>query len=424
MIYVFNPQNKPKTNTSIMAEPIDALEIYTIVKTKYEVEFLDLDLNENLPIFNNNDIFIFIYDYIIPLHTENVIDTMKTFLKSNNHKHSILISKQCFQYYDTFFDIGFDFLIYTNPEYTINKLLNCIENNDLESIENTFYYDNNILIKTKMNKEKIEYIIPERNIDFIKYNDVRTIISSIGCNNKCKFCPTPYFQGNWNGRSANSIFKEVKYLTKLGFNKIMFLDDNFTESKERIYDLCRLLNNNKIKCNFGCLSSINNYNYELFKTMYDTGFKWVHFGIESADDNILKTMNKKQTSNEILNVLKQVKSIGFKLRISLIIDYPGTTSESINKTLKLIKKIKPNEIRLHYTAYRPLTPLYNKYKINNNQYIHNNNVSNEQIEIKNKYVKYLEELNYTIIDEQNFNWNNNNDEFVASFVPIKYGRNW
>ena len=29
-----------------------------------------------------------------------------------------------------------------------------------------------------------------------------------------------------------------------------------------------------------------------------------------------------------------------------------------------------------------------------------------------------------IIDDNNYNWNNNNNEFVASFVPIKYGRNW
>ena len=425
MIYIINPENKPNTNKSIIAEPIDVLEIYEIIKQKYDAKFLDLDIKQQLPKLDREDILVICYDYIIPLHTEDALINIKNILSKNKNNKKILISKQCFQNYKLFFEIGFNFLIYSNPEYTINILINSILNKDFNNLKNTLYIDNNILVKTPLDKQKLDYIIPNRNeINLTEYNDVRTIVSSIGCNNKCKFCPTPYFQGSWQSRNVKSIIDEIIYLNNLGCKKIMFLDDNFTTSKTRIDRICNSIKQHNINCKFGFLSSINNYNYNLFKKMYKCGFQWVHFGIESAENNTLKIMKKNQSNSQIKKTLKEVKKIGFKLRISLIIDYPGASENDFIKTIKLINIIKPNEIRLHFTAYRSLTPLFNEYKIENKQYIHNNNINEEQESIKNKYIKSLKEMNYTIIDDVNYNWNNNQDEFVASFVPIKYGRNW
>lgn len=424
MIYVINPKNIPNTNKSIIAEPIDVLEIFSIINQKFMAKFIDLDINDNLPKINNNDILVFVYDYILPLHTEKTLCGIKEILDSNKNITSILISKQCFEKYKLLLDIGFNYLIYSSPEYTISKLLMAIKNNCFDDLENVIFKENNNIIKTPLRKEKTEYIIPNRDVNLSNYNNVRTMITSFGCNNNCKFCSTPYYQGKWQSRNIESIIEEIKYLNNLGYDKIMFLDDNFTTSKTRIDRLCNSIKQHKIKNSFGFLSSINNYNYNLFKKMYNSGFKWVHFGIESGSNRILKNMNKKQSYSQIVKILKEVKKIGFKLRISLIIDYPNTSDEDILKTFNLIEKIKPNEIRLHYTAYRSLTPLFNEYKIENKQYIHNNKVSKEQEYIKNKYIIFLKQLNYDIIDDNNYNWNNNNNEFVASFVPIKYGRNW
>ena len=51
-ILVINPANKPFTNKSIIAEPIDVLNIATIIKQEYDyVTVIDMDLNDM-----NNDI--------------------------------------------------------------------------------------------------------------------------------------------------------------------------------------------------------------------------------------------------------------------------------------------------------------------------------------------------------------------------------
>ena len=139
MIYVINSENKPQTNKSIIAEPIDALEINEIINSRFQSQFIDLDTSESLPKTNSDDILIFIYDYILPLHTEGTLENIKNILDKINTKANILISKQCLQNKDKFFELGFTHLIYTNPEYTINVLIECILLNDYEKMVNTLY---------------------------------------------------------------------------------------------------------------------------------------------------------------------------------------------------------------------------------------------------------------------------------------------
>ena len=53
-ILVVNPPNKPFTNMSILAEPIDVLQIATIVKAKYsDVSVIDMDVNRMNNSINN-----------------------------------------------------------------------------------------------------------------------------------------------------------------------------------------------------------------------------------------------------------------------------------------------------------------------------------------------------------------------------------
>ena len=46
-ILVINPPNKPFTNSTIIAEPIDILQIATVVQEEYKnIKVLDMDVNQ------------------------------------------------------------------------------------------------------------------------------------------------------------------------------------------------------------------------------------------------------------------------------------------------------------------------------------------------------------------------------------------
>ena len=163
--------------------------------------------------------------------------------------------------------------------------------------------------------------------------------------------------------------------------------------------------------------------------MYECGFTWVHFGIETGSNRLLKEMKKDQEIENIKNILIEVKKIGFRVRNSYILDYPTTTYDDLDKTLELIKLTKPDELRLHYLAYRAGTPLYYEHIDEvTPQYIHSN-VANIKSGLQEKINEMIKNLSndYSIItneiDWKNFEKENLNKKITA-LVPIKYGMWW
>lgn len=443
-ILVVNPPNNPFTNKSILAEPIDVLQIATIVKQKHQnVKVIDMDVNSMDNTINNyleeKNIIIFVYDYQLPLHTSETIQNIFEIVKNTDKQSKfIIIGKTSSYYHEKFLNSGIDVVIKGIAENIINDVIECIfDKEKLLNIPNIVIKDNGNIISTKEkriinNFKQLPY--PNRELlDISKYMDTRTIVTSRGCTGKCSFCTTPTFFGNWSGKSALQIIEEIEYLIKVyKTTKIIFLDDNMTINKNRMIELCKYIKLRNIKCLFGCLSSINYYDKEMFEIMYNAGFRWVHFGIESGSEKVLKLMNKNMDIKTIKQVINEVKQIGFRVRTSIILDYPKSTKEDIIKTKELILELMPHEIRLHYLAYRVGTKVFeqNKSVKNKTQYIHNNkpNVENEKLTNEiNSLIKEIEKNDYYLIFNDT-DWNKYNtlskDAKFASFIPIKYGLCW
>lgn len=443
-ILVVNPSNKPFTNMTILAEPLDVLEIATIINQKYKnVKVIDMDVNR----MNNNindylkedNIVVFVYDYQLPLHTTETIDNIfETIHNTNKPTKFIIIGKTSTYYYQNFLDNGIDIIIKGIVEETINDVIKNINNiENLKLIPNLVIKDKKELIITetkKINNNFNNLPIPNRNfLDISKYMDTRTIITSRGCIGSCKFCSTPYYFGKWSGRNTLDVVDEIELLIKkYNPKKIIFLDDNALVDKERMIEICKEIKKRNIKCLFGALSSIKCYDIELLEYMYKVGFRWIHYGIETGSTRLLKLMNKDMNIDYIKKVIEETKNIGYRIRTSFILDYPTTTKEDIIKTKELILSIKPHELRLHYLAYRVGTPIFkeNKNIINNSQYIHSNKPNIENNELSNEIDNLIEELkenNYNII-RNDIDWrlfeNADKNTKIAAFTPIKYGMCW
>lgn len=443
-ILVINPPNKPFTNKSILAEPLDVLQIATIIKDKFnDVKVIDMDVNRMDNNINDyledKNIVVFVYDYQLPLHTSSTIDNIFEIIKNTNKETKfIIIGKTSTYYYEKFLNNGIDVVIRGIADKNINDVIDNIYNNEsLKNIPNIAFKNNNEIILSKQIKIKNNYnklpMIDRSFVDINKYMDTRTLISSRGCIGTCKFCTTPYYFKIWDGKSAEEVVNEIELLiNKYNAKKIMFLDDNATVDKNRMIKICELIKEKNIKCLFGALCSIKCYDKEMLKKMYEVGFRWIHFGLESGSQKILKMMNKEMDVEEIKQIILEVKNIGYRVRTSFILDYPSTTKEDLLKTKELILSIKPHELRLHYLAYRVGTPVFleNKNIENKSQYIHNNKPNIENSELTNEINNLLNDLKnngYNLITEE-FDWNkfNNGDKDtkIAAFTPIKYGMCW
>ncbi len=443
-ILVVNPPNKPFTNKSILAEPIDVLQIATIIKEKYsKVSVIDMDVNRMTNDINSylkdNNIVVFVYDYQLPLHTSETVSNMFDIIKNTNKNSKfIIIGKTSSYYYENFLNNGFDIVIDGIADETILSVINgIIQNKDLSKVPNIMIKKDNKIIVTDKIKITNKYSLlkfPDRSlVDIKKYMDTRTMITSRGCSGKCSFCTTPTFFGTWNGKEPIKVVDEIEYLiNKFGTKKILFLDDNMTVNKKRMYEICNIIEERNINCLFGCLSSISCYDKDLFERMYKVGFRWIHFGIETGSLRILKLMNKQMDLDYIKKVIKEVKDMGYRVRNSFILDYPSSTKEDIIATRNLINELKPHELRLHYLAYRVGTPVFieNKNVKNKTQYIHSNHPNIENKNLTEEIDLLIDDLKNNgyilVLNETDWNKYNslNKETKIASFIPIKYGMCW
>jgi len=254
-ILLINPPNVPFSEKELLIEPIDLISLATYLQNlNHNTKFLDMDckrLNcEELIKYIESkfmpDIVIISYDYHIPLHTQQTLKNISEIcnkLKKYNIK-TIMIGKTVTYNPEIIEKINFDIGIIGEAENTMKNILDTdIKNIDkLSKINGIVFKKESEIVITSTNKEKYnldKLPIPNRDMAEIEdYIDIRSILTSRGCINKCDFCPTYNYWGNWRGKNAENVVKEIEYLIQnYNSKKIIFLDDNATVNKKRMQEI-------------------------------------------------------------------------------------------------------------------------------------------------------------------------------------------
>ena len=453
-ILFINPPNFPFTDKSISIEPVDVLSIASYIESlNYKVEFLDMDRNEqtvkDLKLIDYTHVVI-LFDYHIPLHTTQAQKEILEIIKiCKKNKIKSIIGGKTSQYNpNEFLDSGVDAIIVGEMEFALKELLEQDTWNNLDNICGVIFKHNGKIIRTKsrINKINLDEIpkINRRLVDLNKYIDTRTILTSRGCFNKCTFCPVPSFWGNWRGKSVNLVVDEIEYLVKeYNQKKILFLDDNAIVNRFRMQAISEEIIKRKIKVYLGCLGTISSIDRKTLEIMYKAGFRWIHYGIESADQNILDDIKKGINIEQIRTIIKMTKKIGFRVRTSFIYDLPNITKESLDKTNELLLELEPDEIRIHFLTLKVGTKIYDDLSKKGerisqySQYIHSNKPNIKNTLSKEIILKKIKELtcnlkkkNYLIIDDiKEFRdldklKEKNPNLKILTFCPLRYGLNW
>lgn len=423
-ILYINPQSKPATNQGLILEPVDLLQVATNVgsSNRDQVRVVDLDYQQTNAISKDlsdfADVVVFMYDYMIPMHTEETIDNIVesiTYLKPETKV--ILISKSA-KYLTAYLNKGIDVLITNNAEDTLSKVLDRYKYNiPLNGIKNI------ITKQIPLDQQFSPYFLvaPDYSLLEGKYQPLKTIISSRGCINSCNFCPTKNYFGEWYSMSVLELSKVLTSMVQTT-DKILFLDDNFTANSERVEQVCRHIRSLKCKTVFGCLASINTVTEAMLDSMYAANFRWIHFGIESLNPEILKKMNKPVVLEKARTIIKYAIDLGFRVRVSFVVDYPGTSADDLYRIQDFTSRYRPHEVRLHHLAYRYYSDLFessvNSFKVLPKQYIHD--------ELQNiDLIPY--ELQGYVITDSSTDWSmieTDKETRVLSLSAIKYGLGW
>lgn len=173
--------------------------------------------------------------------------------------------------------------------------------------------------------------------------------SSMGCPFSCSFCAVvPIYNAGWRGKSAENIYKDIKYLKNTyGANAIEFHDNNFFVSEKRVADFARLISKeNMIWWGEARIDTMNKYSNDTLKMIRESGCKMIFYGAETGNDHVLKKMNKGGTldAEQIKEFASRLAQFDIIPEYSFVLGTPANNTvdawNQINADISFIRKIK------------------------------------------------------------------------------------
>lgn len=253
------------------------------------------------------------------------------------------------------------------------------------------------------------FIKQERNIQQAFYeNNLRigSIFSSRGCPFRCRFCASNQV---WSRivrfRSPENILNEfIKLVDDYKIDFVKFSDDTFTLKRDLVMDFCRRKIEKNVKTKWGCNIRVNTVDREILELMRKANCTEVWAGVESGSPNILKDMQKDITINQVKEIFKITKDLGFFRRAYILLGMPNENYKDIKMTEELIDEIKPDYVGFTILASYPGTEFYNhkqyantdwslvdeyENRLTNTRYLSNEDLHREQKRLITKYQRII-----------------------------------
>lgn len=213
-------------------------------------------------------------------------------------------------------------------------------------------------------KTKIVKGTPVENLDSIPMPDyslveglsknpkIVSVCSSRGCPFNCKFCSLK----SMFGRKYRTISTKIVIDYLSGFKKIKnlcFDEPNFTANKERAIEILKEMKKNDIypKYAWPSVSIDVADNDEILKLCSEIADFHFLIGIESINEEVLKSYNKKNTPEKIRKSIKKLHDYGIKVQGSFIFGSDYDDKSVFKKTVDFCQ-----DSEIDFPGFFPLTP--------------------------------------------------------------------
>ena len=170
-----------------------------------------------------------------------------------------------------------------------------------------------------------------------------------GCDNRCAFCAIPLIRGRHHSRDMEDILGEMKGLSEQGVKEQILIAQDTTGwgrdlGPERLKDLMRR-------------ASLEVEGLEWLRVLYcypdgtDTALidemaahenicRYLDLPLQHASKRILKAMRRRGDIDQVREVLLYARSLGFALRTTFIVGFPGETEEDFEELMAFCRDMR------------------------------------------------------------------------------------
>lgn len=162
------------------------------------------------------------------------------------------------------------------------------------------------------------------------------ITTSRSCPYKCTFCSSSGGE-HYRKRSIENVVAEIDYLIEeYGITEFFLNDELFANQTERVDQFCEDIASRDVSWHI-MLRADKNITQELLVKMKNAGCLGICYGMESADNSILRNMRKGITIEDIYRAVKMTHQENLTIRGGFIFGDPCETNETVEKTLSWIE---------------------------------------------------------------------------------------
>jgi len=269
-----------------------------------------------------------------------------------------------------------DYAIYGEGEFTMLELTELLEKTRQPKIENLLairgliFKDGSRRI-VNLQRPRIDNLdgLPFPAFQLFDMDQYGTypLLTSRGCPFGCMFCSIKAIWGKaWHFRSAENILLEIDYARqrfRWESKPFNIIDDSFNVDPDRVRRFCELIIERGVDIRwFSSGFRADRVSADLALRMKEAGCLGVSVGIESANNEILRSIKKKTTIEEITRGCQNLARVGISVQAQFMIGNPGDTFETVKESIEYARRQNFSSVAFYLALPYPKTELWDYVK--------------------------------------------------------------
>ncbi len=257
-----------------------------------------------------------------------------------------------------FFQTGLvDILSFCEGEATWLDLLRTIEaGDDIAKVQGIAFLKDGEIVTTSPRPFLDPAELPRLNFDLLEnlpeyyhylYGCSHTVYVylSKGCPCHCTFCVNTLCHRNTRRRrSVDDFVSELTELvTKYDANGFYFGDELAFANDRELLEICDAFDATGLTFHWGFQTRIGCLSEAALQRAYNSGCRWVDYGVESGSKRILKEVKKAIPYDRIEPDFAACSRIGMISIANFIIGFPGETEDDIKDSIALAKRLQSTQ---------------------------------------------------------------------------------
>jgi radical SAM superfamily enzyme YgiQ (UPF0313 family) len=193
---------------------------------------------------------------------------------------------------------------------------------------------------------------------------------TVGCShNRCTFCGS-YKEKRFRIKDDDTILSDILFASKYmkGVERVFLMDGDavIIPQKRLMWILDRIKEHLPWVRRVGAYAnakSLRKKSLDELIQLRENGLGIIYLGVESGDDEVLKSVNKNANAQNLIDMGRKVREAGIKLSVTVLLGIAGRerSLEHAKATGALLSAMDPNYVGALTVMLIPGTPLYEDY---------------------------------------------------------------